>query len=111
MIFLHTICLTFHNTHMPQGDGALNTIWNLYSLQEALCGFLAGDLRDPAVRREARKTTQEFDALLAHADWRYMGGQDVYEELQNLSQEMHGTLLAVSRELRQAARTREAYEA
>lgn len=93
---------------MPQGDSALSTIWNLYNLQAALCNFLAEDLRDPAVRREARKTTQEFDALLAHADWRYMGGQDVYEELQHLSQEMHGKLLAVSRELRGAARTRAA---
>ena len=77
---------------MTKHELALQTVQNLYLLQMQLFDALDQDLSDPAARREARKQAKEFESLLKSADWRYMGGMDVYEELQKLPSEVEGKL-------------------
>lgn len=81
---------------MPnRSDLALETVHTLYAMQERLFDFLEkADLRDPDTRREARKHVKEFEGLLDRADRRYMGGEDVWEALVRLPQELARKLRA-----------------
>ncbi len=67
---------------------ALDRVHTLYVLQVKLLQRLRMDLTDPALQRETRREIQEFKEVLKDADWRYMGGEDVYEALQNLPVEV-----------------------
>jgi hypothetical protein len=71
-----------------RADRALENVQNLYAMQFQLLGLLESDLRDPEVRKEVRTQMKQFEELLARADWRYMGGQDVWETLKSLPEEM-----------------------
>lgn len=73
---------------MTKAELGLATVQQLYLLQVQLFNVLDADLSDPNLRKEARKQTKEFSTLLKEADWRYMGGTDVYEELQKLPVEV-----------------------
>lgn len=63
-------------------------VQNLYLLQIDLYKFLKSDLTDPEERKEARKQMKEFATLLKQADWRYMGGEDVLDNLQQIQKEI-----------------------
>lgn len=77
------------NKHMSTTtDRALERVQNLYVMQLELLDLLERDLRDPDVRKQVRKTMKDFEVLLSKADWRYMGGEDVWEALKNLPMEM-----------------------
>ncbi len=78
----------FIHTHMNKADRALENVQNLYGMQWKLLELLESDLRNPDLRKEVKKTMKEFESLLNKADWRYMGGMDVWETLQSLPKEM-----------------------
>jgi hypothetical protein len=59
-----------------------------------LLDLLDSDLKDPAIRKEVKTSMKEFTQLLSKADWRYMGGEDVWEALKSLPQEMNKRLRA-----------------
>jgi len=73
---------------MNKADRALENVHNLYVVQFQLLDLLESDLRDPDTRKQVRKTMKEFESLLSSADWRYMGGMDVWETLKSLPLEM-----------------------
>lgn len=79
--------ITFPNTHMHT-DRALEKVQTLYVMQIQLLDLLDRDLSDPVVRKEVKSHMKQFQTLLAQADWRYMGGEDVWEALKSLPQEM-----------------------
>ena len=72
----------------PSADRALENVQNLYVMQFQLLDLLESDLRDPKVRKEVRSQMKQFEMLLSKADWRYMGGLDVWETLKSLPVEM-----------------------
>jgi len=61
-------------------------------MQFKLIGFLDSDLKVVENRKEAKKCLREFDSLLRTADWQYMGGEDVYEELQKMKKNVAARL-------------------
>jgi hypothetical protein len=77
-------------------DRALENVHNLYLMQFQLLDLLESDLRNPTLRKQVRTQMKQFEELLTKADWRYMGGLDVWEELQKIPEEM-------SRKLRESA--------
>ena len=77
-------------------DRALENVQNLYLMQFRLLDLLESDLRNPVTRKEVRAQMKEFEGLLKKADWRYMGGIDVWETLKALPLEM-------SKKLRESA--------
>lgn len=70
----------------------LATVQNLYVMQFKLFGFLDSDLKVVENRKEAKKCLREFESLLKTADWQYMGGEDVYEELQRVKKNVAARL-------------------
>ncbi|OGJ55552.1 hypothetical protein A3D88_00105 [Candidatus Peribacteria bacterium RIFCSPHIGHO2_02_FULL_52_16] len=77
---------------MTKAELGLATVQQLYLLQVQLFNVLDMDLSDPDLQKEAKKQTREFETLLKEADWRYMGGEDVYEELTKLPVEVKAKL-------------------
>lgn len=75
-----------------RNDTGLEHVQNLYVLQMELLSFLDGDLTDPKARRQMRDSVQEFEKLLRRADRRYMGGDDVYESLKQIPDEVETRL-------------------
>ncbi|MDO8649648.1 MAG: hypothetical protein Q7R81_07795 [Candidatus Peregrinibacteria bacterium] len=73
---------------MPKTTQALEVVQDLYSLQQKLWSMLDSDLSDPKVRKEARAQVKAFEQLLRAADWRFMGGMDVYESLEKVPGEV-----------------------
>ncbi|TSC57504.1 MAG: hypothetical protein Greene041619_1130 [Candidatus Peregrinibacteria bacterium Greene0416_19] len=74
---------------MSKSDSALETVHTLYVMQTELIDLLErSDLQDPDARRQARKQMKEFQELLDRADRRYMGGEDVWDSLVRLPQEI-----------------------
>jgi len=69
-------------------DRALERVQNLYVMQLELLDLLEKDLGDPVVRKAVRSRMKEFESLLARADWRYMGGMDVWETLKSIPSEL-----------------------
>ncbi len=79
-------------------DRALENVQNLYLMQFQLLDLLESDLRNPDVRKQVRNQMKQFEQLLNKADWRYMGGIDVWETLKALPDEM-------AKKLRESAAT------
>ena len=77
---------------MTKYEQGLVTVQELYVLQMQLFNVLDADLSDPNHRKKAKEQTRAFETLLKDADWRYMGGMDVYEELQRLPVEVQTKL-------------------
>lgn len=75
-----------------RNDTGLEHVQNLYVLQMELLSSLDGDLTDPKARRQMRDSVQEFEKLLRRADRRYMGGDDVYESLKQIPDEVETRL-------------------
>ena len=73
---------------MTKAELGLQTVQELYLMQVQLIDLLDRDLSAPQIQKEAKKQTKEFQSLLKDADWRYMGGEDVYEELRKLPEEI-----------------------
>ncbi|MBI3331498.1 hypothetical protein HYZ99_00885 [Candidatus Peregrinibacteria bacterium] len=73
---------------MTKYEAAMQIVYELYALQVRLWELLDADLSDPNLRKEAKKQTKIFESLLQSADWRYMGGEDVYESLKQLPEEV-----------------------
>ena len=69
---------------MKLSKNDLTVVQNLYLLQVDLLKFLESDLNDPEERKQARKQMKEFADLLKKADWRYMGGEDVLDSMQQM---------------------------
>lgn len=85
-------------TATPRTDRALENVQNLYLMQFQLLDLLESDLRNPDVRKQVRAQMKQFEQLLSKADWRYMGGIDVWETLKALPDEM-------AKKLRESAAT------
>ncbi len=85
-----------HTPMTSKADNALEHVHNLYLMQFKMLDLLQQDLQTPEARREARENMKEFQSLLRKADWRYMGGEDVWEALKTLPKEMD-TKLKTSR--------------
>jgi hypothetical protein len=68
----------------PTKLSGLEAVQNLYVLQVALAQFLAGEDRSRDDIASVRRQLQEFSQLLKAADWQYMGGEDVYQSLQEI---------------------------
>jgi hypothetical protein len=73
---------------MTKTESALAKVQNLYILQAHLWNVLDAKNLSPTARDEARKHLREFGSLLRNADWRFMGGEDVYSALKQMQQEV-----------------------
>ncbi len=82
---------------MKVSKSDISIVQNLYLLQIDLYKFLKSDLTDPEERKEARKQMKEFATLLKQADWRYMGGEDVLDNLQQIQKEIAAKISATPR--------------
>ncbi len=71
-----------------KADTALEHIHTLYLMQLNILDLLDQELNTPEARRTARAEIKEFQRLLGLADWRYMGGEDVWEALKALPKEL-----------------------
>ncbi len=76
----------------PTPQTGLAKVQHLYVMQIELMKLFAEDLKDPTKRKEARKCLTEFSKLLKEADWRYMGGEDVYDALHMIQKEFAAKL-------------------
>jgi hypothetical protein len=65
----------------------LDKVHALYVMQMDLWKILDGRVRSEAQLQEARRQLREFSKLLKEVDWRYMGGEDVYQTLEQVSLE------------------------
>ena len=65
-------------------SSGLATVQSLYVVQLELTELVEGGLRSADDIKEAKKQLRKFSQLLKDADWRYMGGEDVYESLQKI---------------------------
>ncbi len=65
----------------------LDAIHNLYHLQVELGSKLGRKLSEKD-HEKAKSQLKEFASLLSNADWRYMGGEDVYNSLVTLKDEI-----------------------
>ena len=82
---------------MKVNKSDISVVQHLYLLQIDLYKFLKSDLTDPEERREARKQMKEFAILLKQADWRYMGGEDVLDNLQKIQEEISAKISSTPR--------------
>ena len=73
---------------MSNIDSALAKVQNLYMLQAQLWNVLDAKNLSPNAREEAKKNLKEFSSLLRAADWRVMGGEDVYVALKEVQTEV-----------------------
>lgn len=78
----------------PRQD-ELTKVQNLYIMQMELWKVLDGRVRSPDKVKDARKCLRDFKTLLKDVDWKYMGGEDVYEELVELATKADGKLKKV----------------
>ncbi|PIR49052.1 hypothetical protein COU80_01415 [Candidatus Peregrinibacteria bacterium CG10_big_fil_rev_8_21_14_0_10_55_24] len=72
----------------------LDKVHALYVMQMDLWKILDGRVRSDAQFQEARKQLKEFSKLLREVDWRYMGGEDVYQTLEQMGLEADRKLRA-----------------
>jgi len=76
------------SSQTPMGTQAeLDKVHALYVMQMDLWKILDGRVRSEAQLQEARRQLREFSKLLKEVDWRYMGGEDVYQTLEQVSLE------------------------
>lgn len=75
-----------------RADTALEHIHTLYLMQIKILDLLDQELSTSEARRTARAEIKEFQRLLRLADWRYMGGEDVWESLKALPVELEQKL-------------------
>jgi hypothetical protein len=73
---------------MNATPSGLAKVQSLYVLQVELWKALSGDMRDPKVQKETKKNVKQFEELLKEVDQKYMGGEDVYEELVKMHQDV-----------------------
>lgn len=73
---------------MSTADSALAKVQSLYMLQAQLWNVLEAKNLSPNARIEAKKNLKEFSSLLRSADWRVMGGEDVYVALKEVQTEV-----------------------
>ncbi|MSR87190.1 hypothetical protein EXS70_03400 [Candidatus Peribacteria bacterium] len=71
-----------------KADSALQHVHNLYLMQFKMLDLLSQDLLSPEARKEARENMKQFQQLLRKADYRYMGGEDVWQALKKLPTEI-----------------------
>jgi len=62
----------------------LDKVHSLYVMQMDLWKILDGKVRGEHQLKEARKQIRHFRKLLKEVDWRYMGGEDVYQTLEEM---------------------------
>ena len=74
----------------PQDE--LTKVQNLYVMQIEIWKVLDGRVRSPQKIEEARKCLRQFKSLLKDVDWKYMGGEDVYDELKKMAGEADAKL-------------------
>ena len=66
----------------------LETVQNLYLLHVQLIQSIRAGIRTPDQLKRAKENLRQFSSLLASADWRYMGGEDVYTSLQGVRKDI-----------------------
>lgn len=71
-----------HTNMSPQNE--LEKIHTIYLMQMQLWDVLDGRIRSPEKIKAAQKQLREYKKLLQEVDWRYMGGEDVLETLENI---------------------------
>lgn len=77
-------------------SSGLATVHNLYVMQFQLMEYLQRGIRTENQVKEARQCLREFSDLLGVANPDYMGGEDVYETLEKIQDEMSSRLKAKS---------------
>lgn len=77
-------------------SSGLATVQNLYVMQFQLMGYLQSGMRTENQVKEAKQCLREFSNLLGDADPSYMGGEDVYETLEQIQNDMSTRLKARS---------------
>ena len=82
---------------MTKSEAALAKVQNLYVMQVHLWNVLDAKNLTPAQRNEARRQLREFASLLRSADWKVMGGEDVYAALKGIEHEAKRKLAARAR--------------
>jgi len=80
---------------MNPSQDELTKVQNLYVMQMELWKVLDGRVRSPDKVKEARKCLNNFKSLLKDVDWKYMGGEDVYQELVDLASDADDKLKKV----------------
>lgn len=75
---------------MSKQQSALAKVQDLYLIQVELWRFLDAPIAQvtPDAVCEAKKHLRAFSDLLTHADWQYMGGEDVVETLRAMRAEV-----------------------
>lgn len=69
-------------------ESAFERVQNLYLVQARILTLLANNLADPELRKEVKAAIGEFEKLLKRVDWRYMGGEDVFESMKQFPKEV-----------------------
>ena len=96
-----TTIVTEYSTHTnimskTKQSSGLATVQNLYVMQFQLMGYLQSGMRTENQVKEAKQCLREFSNLLGDADPSYMGGEDVYETLEQIQNDMSTRLKARS---------------
>ena len=84
--FIHTNFLT-HVMSKVSSQSGLAKVQSLYTLQLELYKVLDGQITKDD-KKEAMECAKKFSKLLQEVDWRYMGGEDVYDELLTMHREV-----------------------
>ncbi len=84
-------------------ESALSKVQNLYVLQVELWNFLDAQDVDTEKYKSAEKALKEFKRLLAEVDGAVMGGDDVYESLQWIPEEVGAKLKSKTKKSKKKA--------
>ena len=82
---------------MTKSEAALAKVQDLYMMQVHLWNVLDAKDLTSEERNEARKHLRTFQTLLRNADWRVMGGEDVYSELKEMQKQVTVKLSTLTR--------------
>tara|TARA_B100000315_G_C14295862_1_gene459508 strand:+ start:327 stop:644 length:318 start_codon:yes stop_codon:yes gene_type:complete len=74
----------------------LEAVHNLYLMQMELMGYLKESTLTQDQAKDAQKCLRQFKSLLGEVDPNYMGGEDVFETLREIQEEMSQRLKARS---------------
>lgn len=69
---------------MPASKHSLEQVHTLYTLQLDLWKILDAELKHPEEVKQASRQVKTFRTLLSQVDWRYMGGQDIVDDLNQM---------------------------
>ena len=89
MIYIKSHIQPFKQIPMSATNQAgLATVQTLYLMQIDLAQYLRYGIKTGNQMEKARKQLSDFRKFLKEADWKYMGGEDVYQELCAIQEEV-----------------------